>query len=99
MIRILWYSVNLVFVFLCFSVPAFAAKKSTDDLDCVIEPNMTVELSSPVQGVLEDVLVKRGDSVKKGQVLARLKSGVDPSRDPSCPPSFTIFSRNGFPQK
>jgi RND family efflux transporter MFP subunit len=32
-----------------------------------------------VQGVLEEVLVKRGESVKKGQVLARLKSGVEES--------------------
>ncbi len=77
MVRILFYSVNTVFVFLCLSIHAFAAKKSTDDLDCVIEPYMTVELSSPVQGVLEEVLVKRGDSVKKGQVVARLKSGVE----------------------
>ncbi len=75
MIRILLYSVSFVFLFLCFAVPAFTAKK--DDLDCVIEPYMTVELSSSVQGVLEEVLVKRGDSVKKGQVLARLKSGVE----------------------
>jgi RND family efflux transporter MFP subunit len=73
------YAVNLIVVILCFSVPTLAAKKSTDDLDCVIEPYMTVELSSPVQGVLEEVLVKRGDSVKKGQVLARLKSGVEQS--------------------
>ena len=70
MIRILLHSVNVVFIFLCFSVPTFAAKKSTDDLDCVIDPYKTVELSSSVQGVLEEVLVKRGDTVKKGQVLA-----------------------------
>ena len=77
MIPILWYLVNFIFIFLCFSVSAFGAKKLVDDLDCVIDPYMTVELSSPVQGVLEEVLVKRGDSVKKGQVLARLRSGVE----------------------
>lgn len=77
MIRILLYSLNCILVILSFSAPTFAAKKSTDNLDCVIEPYMTVELSSPVQGILEEVLVKRGDSVKKGQVLARLKSGVE----------------------
>ena len=79
MIRVLLCSVSFVFVFLCFTFSTFAAKKSSDDLDCVIEPYQTVELSSPVQGVLEEVLVKRGDSVKKGQVLARLKSGVEQS--------------------
>jgi len=79
MTRAFLYAVNLFFVTLYFSIPSLGAKKSTDDLDCVIEPYMTVELSSPVQGVLEEVLVKRGDSVKKGQVLARLKSGVEKS--------------------
>lgn len=79
MTRVFLYVVNLIFVILCFSAPTLAAKKSTDDLDCVIEPYRTVELSSPVQGVLEEVLVKRGDLVKKGQVLARLKSGVEKS--------------------
>lgn len=77
MIRVFLCSVSVVFIFICFSVFAFAAKQSADDLDCVIEPYHTVELSSPVQGVLDEVLVNRGDSVKKGQVLARLKSGVE----------------------
>jgi RND family efflux transporter MFP subunit len=77
MIRIYCCLINFVFIFLCFTVSAFSASKSTDDMDCVIEPYRTVELSSPVQGVLDKVLVKRGDSVKKGQVLARLKSGVE----------------------
>ena len=79
MTRVFLYLINLLVVILYFSAPTLAAKKSTDDLDCVIEPYMTVELSSPVRGVLEEVLVKRGDSVKKGQVLARLKSGVEQS--------------------
>ncbi|NIQ02613.1 MAG: efflux RND transporter periplasmic adaptor subunit [Nitrospinaceae bacterium] len=54
-----------------------SAKNKLSDIDCVIEPHMTVELSSPVSGILEVVNVKRGDRVKKGQVLARLKSGVE----------------------
>lgn len=77
MIRVFLCLVSFMFIFIGFSVSAFAARKSTNDLDCVIEPYRTVELSSPVQGVLDEVLVKRGDSVKKGQVLARLKSGVE----------------------
>lgn len=77
MIQVLLYSLNFLFIFLFFSTPTLAAKRSTDNLDCVIEPYMTVELSSSVQGVLEEVLVKRGDAVKKGQVVARLKSGVE----------------------
>ena len=45
--------------------------------DCLIEPNQKVDLGSPVTGLLEQVLVKRGDRVKKGQVLARLESRVE----------------------
>jgi len=49
----------------------------THGLDCVIEPHMTVELSSPVPGVLDEILVERGDHVAKFQVLAKLRSGVE----------------------
>ena len=49
----------------------------THGLDCVIEPRMTVELSSPVPGVLDEILVERGDHVNKHQALAKLRSGVE----------------------
>jgi RND family efflux transporter MFP subunit len=58
------------------SVAAFA-EIETNGLDCIIEPHMTAELSSPVSGILQEVLVERGDRIKKGQVLARLNSGVE----------------------
>lgn len=45
--------------------------------DCVVYPSAQVKLGSPVVGLLEQVLVKRGDAVKKGQVIARLESGVE----------------------
>lgn len=45
--------------------------------DCVIDPSAQVKLGSPVVGILELVLVKRGDTVKKGQVIAKLESGVE----------------------
>lgn len=54
-----------------------AAQAKMDDFDCVIEPYMTVELSTSIRGTLEEVSVKRGDLVKKGQVVARLRSGVE----------------------
>lgn len=47
--------------------------------DCLIEPNQTVELRSPVEGVIHDVLVKRGDRVRAGQVLVQLDSSVEQS--------------------
>lgn len=43
----------------------------------LVEPQEVVEFSSHVPGILEEVTVDRGSWVKKGQVLARLKSGVE----------------------
>jgi RND family efflux transporter MFP subunit len=48
-----------------------------NELDCLIEPYVTVKVSSAVNGLLETVLVDRGDLVKKGQVLATLESGAE----------------------
>ncbi|MCK9622403.1 MAG: biotin/lipoyl-binding protein [Methylobacter sp.] len=50
-------------------VAALQAAETTE-LDCMVKPEMYVELSSPVDGVLESVLVETSDSVQKGQVLA-----------------------------
>jgi len=57
------------------ATPSFAL--DTKGLDCVIEPKMTVELASPVPGVLDEILVERGARVRKNQLLAKLKSGVE----------------------
>lgn len=48
-------------------------------LDCVIEPNQTIELRAPVDGLIDKVLVKRGDKVKAGQALVVLESSVESS--------------------
>jgi RND family efflux transporter MFP subunit len=45
--------------------------------DCLIEPTQTVDVSSPVVGLLEKVHVRRGDKVRKGQVLANLESNAE----------------------
>ncbi len=45
--------------------------------ECLIAPSKVVKVSSPVPGVLASVRVKLGDRVRKGQVIATLKSGVE----------------------
>ena len=45
--------------------------------DCLIEPRVVVTVGSSIDGVIENVLVDRGDTVKAGQVVARLMSGVE----------------------
>lgn len=46
-------------------------------LGCILEPSVKVQVSSPVAGVISDVPVTRGDHVKKGEVLFRLRAGVE----------------------
>ncbi|WP_369929458.1 efflux RND transporter periplasmic adaptor subunit [Xanthomonas sp. NCPPB 2632] len=45
--------------------------------DCLIEPAQTIELGTPVSGMVDKVLVQRGDRVKRNQVLAVLESHAE----------------------
>jgi RND family efflux transporter MFP subunit len=45
--------------------------------DCLIDPARTVEVATPASGILQDVLVRRGDRVMQGMPLARLDSAVE----------------------
>ncbi|MFK7829408.1 MAG: efflux RND transporter periplasmic adaptor subunit [Congregibacter sp.] len=45
--------------------------------DCIVEPEMLIDLSSAVNGVVRNVSVDRSDSVRAGQVLATLVSRVE----------------------
>lgn len=47
------------------------------EFDCLIEPHMVVELSSRVDGIIEEMLVDRGDQIALNQVVARLESGAE----------------------
>jgi membrane fusion protein, heavy metal efflux system len=46
-------------------------------LGCLIEPQRVAEVGSPGYGVVEEVLVERGQSVRKGQTLVLLRSEVE----------------------
>lgn len=54
-----------------------AAQDAT--FDCLMDPASVIEIGSPVAGLLDEVLVKRGDEVAKGQLLARLSSEIERS--------------------
>ncbi|WP_338847204.1 efflux RND transporter periplasmic adaptor subunit [Massilia sp. W12] len=45
--------------------------------DCLIEPAQTVDIASPVTGLLEKVHVKRGERISQGQVLASLEARAE----------------------
>jgi len=51
--------------------------KAEGALECLLEPSLVVNVGSSVDGVLEQVLVDRGAQVRKGQVVAKLQSGVE----------------------
>jgi RND family efflux transporter MFP subunit len=54
-----------------------AAAQAGDAMDCLLDPSLVANLGSPVEGILSEVLVDRGSEVRKGQVVARLNSGVE----------------------
>jgi RND family efflux transporter MFP subunit len=74
---------------MAWRVPAMLAVMSTalcaaggaqaQAYECLIEPYQVVELRSPVEGLIDKVLVRRGDRVKAGQVLVQLDSGAEVS--------------------
>lgn len=62
---------------LCWLTCAAAVGAQQADLDGLIEPYEVVEISSRVPGILDEVMVKRGDLVEEGQVLARLEGNLE----------------------
>jgi RND family efflux transporter MFP subunit len=46
------------------------------EFECLIEPNMMIEVSSPVDGVIDSIAVDKADVIEAGQVLAQLEASV-----------------------
>lgn len=72
--------ITLVSISYCSTVNAEEAKNSQLSLvsnDCIIEPHSVVNISSPVEGILKQVLVDRGDLIKAKQTIAKLDSRVE----------------------
>ena len=49
------------------------------DFDCIIEAAQTVEIRSPVVGLLQKVHARRGEMIREGQVLVTVESSVERS--------------------
>ena len=66
------------FIVWMLSIPfSAAAPASGAGLDCILEPNQVIDVSSPVEGVVSEVYVDRGDRVRKGQPLLKLNSDLE----------------------
>jgi RND family efflux transporter MFP subunit len=64
-----------VLVALVGTAPAALAQEAAHE--CLITPYRVVAVGSSASGVLEAVEVERGDRVRAGEVIARLRSGVE----------------------
>lgn len=56
---------------------ATAIHAASADYQCLIEPYQKIEIRSSVEALIEAVHVKRGSTVRKGQPLVQLHSGVE----------------------
>lgn len=54
-----------------------ATSAAAQDYDCLIDPSLVLQLGSAEAGIIEKVMVDRGDVVKMGQPIAQLESGAE----------------------
>ncbi|ASJ73794.1 efflux RND transporter periplasmic adaptor subunit [Granulosicoccus antarcticus] len=66
-------------VFIYSSMASASEPIPEEALDCLIEPWVVSDVGSPVQGVIDKLLVDRGERVIRGQPVAQLESGVESS--------------------
>lgn len=66
------YSLWAVGLWLCMATQVWA-----QDSGCLIEPSADLKLGVPADGVLDRVMVERGDVVRKGQLLGRLNIDLE----------------------
>lgn len=69
---------DIIPVAVAFAVSLIAGPvQAAVELDCMVKPDMYINVASPVDGVLQEVLVGVSDSVEKGQPLAQLDAAVE----------------------
>ncbi len=61
------------------SLAPVPGRAAPEEFDCMIEPAQTVELRSPVVGLLQQVHAARGERIRRGQVLVTIESSVEQS--------------------
>jgi len=66
-----------ILVWACLGVVHAKPTPPAQPLGCLIEPFQVAEVGSPVIGVIESVRAERGDTVRKGQILALLRADVE----------------------
>ncbi len=69
----IFYIAAYILVFVSSSLLA----EDNAELDCLVRPEMYIELSSPVDTTLKSMLVKTGDTIVKNQPLVQLENSVE----------------------
>jgi RND family efflux transporter MFP subunit len=59
----------------CFGWDASA--EAASDLACIMKPSMEVSVGAPVEGIIQEMAVDRGEWVSKGQVIVTLEASVE----------------------
>lgn len=70
-------SKSTLLALLAASLLAGTAQAADGEYQCLIEPNQRIEIRSSVEALIDQVLVKRGSVVRKGQRLVELQSNVE----------------------
>ncbi len=53
------------------------AAVAQEQFDCLIDPSLVVKIGSAEAGIIEEIYISRGDTVSKGQIIARLESAAE----------------------
>jgi RND family efflux transporter MFP subunit len=61
------------------SAQAAGAPAKPNEFDCMIEPAQVVDVRSPVVGILQQVHARRGQTIRKGDLLVTIESSVERS--------------------
>lgn len=64
-------------VLLLIGTALVSGRAGAAELECLVKPEAYIEISSAVDSILESVLVKPGDTVEKGQPIAKLEASVE----------------------
>ena len=69
--------IKIVSIVICAFPSLALAMQDIDTLGCILEPSKKIQVSSPIASVIDIIDVKRGQKIKKGQLLFTLRSGVE----------------------
>ena len=78
-----WMPVILALIYTGLASNAWSQSKapgaggSSNALDCIIQPHQVVQVGSASAGVIENILVDRGDMVVKGQPIVQLNASIE----------------------